>query len=287
MMDWTIVGTAVATMGGTGLVLGGMLAVASKKLAVDIDPKIEAVLEVLPGSNCGACGYAGCEGAAEAMAAGDHGVALCKAGGQETANKVAHVLGKDVEDVGARKVAALNCSGGCKVARAQYHYEGHPTCASAYALHGGPIACSKGCIGFGDCVQSCPFDAMNMGPDCRPEIDMDKCTGCGICIEACPHSREGLLSLVEEGSPIVVACNSNDGAKQTRAVCKSGCIACKACEKACKQDAIHVKDNLAVVDYEKCIGCGDCVAKCAPKCIVLTAWGEESVKLNEPEMAEV
>ncbi|RJQ55842.1 MAG: RnfABCDGE type electron transport complex subunit B [Actinobacteria bacterium] len=267
-------------MGGTGLVFGSILAVASKRLAVEIDPRVDAVLGVLPGSNCGACGYPGCEGAAEAMASGDGGTGLCVAGGQETANHVAHVLGLDAEAVGVRKVAVLNCNGGCTIAKAQYDYDGVSSCRAAHALHGGPLACERGCIGFGDCVASCPFDAMKMGDDRRPAIDEGKCTGCGVCVTACPHGREGLLSLVEETSPIVVACNSHDAPKMTRAICKSGCIACKACEKVCEHDAIEVRDNLAVVDYEKCTGCGKCVEKCAPKCIVLTSWGEKSVEVE-------
>ncbi len=259
-------------MAGAALLFGLILAIASRKLAVHVDPKVELVLAELPGSNCGACGYVGCEQAAEEIAADESDVSTCVAGGQEVANRVAHALGKDAVDVGAPKIAVLNCGGGCKVATIRYDYHGVPTCAAARALHGGPLLCQSGCVGFGDCVKSCPFDAMAMGPEGRPEIDIDKCTGCGICVTTCPMGGEGLLALVEEGAPIVVACCSHESAKATRNACPKGCIACKACEKVCESDAIKVVDNLAVVDYEKCTACGKCVERCPTKCIVTTRW---------------
>lgn len=282
-MDYGIVIKAVLAMAGTGLVLGIMLAVASRRLAVHIDPNVEAILEVLPGSNCGACGFAGCESAAEAMADGEHGVDLCVAGGQAVSNGVAHILGKDAVDVGARNVAVLKCNGGCQVASHRYEYHGIPSCAAAHHLHGGPLVCERGCLGFGDCVAACPFDAMVMGPEQRPEILADKCTGCGVCVSACPMGEQGLLTLAEEGAPIVVACSSHDSPKATRQACSRGCIACKACEKVCEPDAIHVIDNLAVVDYDKCTGCGACVEKCPTKCIAI---GERRVEEENPLAVE-
>ena len=286
-MDYMIVIRAVAVMAGTGLVLGILLAVASRKLAVQINPHVEAVLQVLPGSNCGACGFAGCEPAAEAMAEGHAGVNLCRAGGQEVANKVARVLGKDQVDVGVPEVATCRCSGGCKISAIRYDYHGVPKCSAAHALHGGPLVCQHGCTGFGDCVAACPFDAMVMGAEERPEIIIDKCTGCGVCVQTCPMGPEGLLSLVDEGSPIVVACSSQESPKASRHACPRGCIACKMCEKVCPVDAIHVIDNLAVVDYEKCNGCGACVEKCPTECITLTRWAQPGGFPSEREVAEV
>ena len=135
------------------------------------------------------------------------------------------------------------------------------------------MLCEHGCIGFGDCVAACPFDAMIMGPEARPEIIVEKCTGCGICVTTCPMGDEDLLKLFDEGIPIVVACSSHESPKATRQACSRGCIACMKCEKVCPVDAIHVVDNLAVVDYAKCDGCGECVAACPTKCIIFTQWG--------------
>lgn len=274
MMDYQIIIKAVMALAGTGVVLGIILAIASRKLAVEINPHVEAILEVLPGTNCGACGYAGCESAAEVMADGNHGVAICVAGGQSVANQVAHVLGMDQVDTGVPKVALQKCGGGCKVSTIRYDYHGVPTCGAAYMLHGGPLVCEYGCIGFGDCVAACPFDAMAMGPERRPRIDLDKCTGCGICVTTCPMGSDDLLKLEDEGSPILVACCSHEGPKPTRQACPRGCIACKACEKVCEDDAIHVVENLAVVDYDRCTACGKCIEKCPTKCIHWTRWGQ-------------
>jgi len=161
-----------------------------------------------------------------------------------------------------KKIAILHCAG--KNVADRFEYKGLPTCRSADMFQGGPKECLYGCIGFGDCFRVCPFDAIKM-IDGFPVVDEAKCTACGKCVEACPKD---LFSLRNLKKLVHIACQSNDPAKITRRVCKVGCISCKKCEKICPFDAVHVENNLAVIDYEKCTSCGKCVGECPTKTIV-------------------
>lgn len=264
-MDWNLVIYAVVAMGGLGALLGGILAVASVKFHVEVDPRVEKVREVLPGANCGACGIPGCEAAAEAIVEGKIPYDACIAGGNSVSEAVAEVLGIEAGEWAEPLVTVLRCQGGRGKVQLRYQYQGVADCHAAQLVAGGPLACAYGCLGFGDCVEACPFDAMRMAEDGLPQIDLDKCTRCGICINICPRD---ILAFLPESAEVAVLCVSKDKAKVVREACKIGCIACKACEKVCEPEAITVVDNLAVIDYTKCTSCGKCVEKCPTKCLV-------------------
>ena len=259
-MSWV----GVLALGLIAAAFGYGLAYASKKFAVELHPKVDAVLKVLPGANCGACGMAGCAAFAEAVVAGKVPVDGCIPGQKKVARKIGEILGKKVEEKEGKK-AQLYCYGNKENCPDKFTYKGIKTCEGAMLVGGGQKSCSYGCLGFGDCVKVCPFDAMRMGKDGLPKINHEKCTGCGKCVKTCP---KGILHLAPEKSKVHVRCSSKDPAKDVMKVCKVGCIACKQCEKACPVDAIHVIDALAVIDYAKCISCGKCVTVCPRKIIL-------------------
>ncbi|MCK9432312.1 MAG: RnfABCDGE type electron transport complex subunit B [Candidatus Omnitrophica bacterium] len=253
---------AVIILGVLGLVFGIGLAVASKKFNVQVDPKLEQVQHLLPGGNCGACGNPGCFGFAESLLKGGNTVDDCRVCSEEIKEKIAGImgvaLGKQV-----RKVATLHCAGGVKV-KDKYVYSGVEDCVAANMVLGGQKSCVFACLGFGTCARACPFGAITISAEGLPVINKDKCRACNKCVLACPKK---LISLVSVTHPVFVACSSHDMGKDVRAVCSVGCIACRMCEKACKFDAIHVIDNLAVIDYHKCTSCGECVKVCPTKTI--------------------
>lgn len=264
-MDLTLVLKAVGALTGIGVLAALLLSTASRKFHVDVDPRVEAVFNALPGANCGACGSPSCFAAAEAIAAGERPVNACVAGGQSVADAVAAAAGVAVCEF-VPVISARHCGGGTNAVRV-FELSGASTCAAANRLAGGPLACTAGCLGLGDCAAACPFDAIHMDGRGLPVIDPVKCTGCGICVQTCPRGQIGLLELVTDGAPVVVRCNAHDRPKERKANCSMCCIACKKCERECPADAIHVIDMLAVVDYEKCTGCGICVEVCPQSCI--------------------
>lgn len=262
-MDWSIILKAVLALGASGLILGVALAFAAKRFHVEVDPKVERIHEVLPGANCGACGHPGCFAAAEAMAEGKAAAHTCTAGGHGVAHQIATILGVTVSELPVPVKVVAACSGGRNKSALRYAYDNMNDCDSANLLAGGPLACDYGCLGYGNCVRSCAFDALKMD-DALPLRDTDKCTGCGACIGACPKN---IMMLVPASAPVYVACNSNAKGKVVRSICEFGCIACKKCERVCEPGAITVVDNLAVVDYGKCDGCLKCVSECPTGCI--------------------
>lgn len=256
---------AVGALASLGVIAAAMLAVAARKFHVEVDPLVESVASALPGANCGACGNPSCFAVAEAMVAGTMPATACVAGGKSVAETVASLIGANSCEVVA-VISVRHCGGGSNAVRA-YEYGGIQSCNGVSRMAGGPLVCTTGCIGFGDCLRACPFGAIEMDVRGLPVIDVVKCTGCGICVRECPRGQISLLELVPDAAPVVVRCCAHDKPKARKAGCTMCCIACKKCEKECPADAIHVTDLLAVVDYEKCTGCGTCVSVCPQNCI--------------------
>ena len=250
-------------VGGTGLFIGVFLGVAGKKFAVEVDEREEAILGCLPGSNCGGCGYAGCASLAKAIAEGEAPVSQCPVGGAPVAEAIAAIMGQEV-GANARKVAYVKCAGTCEKAKQKYDYSGIEDCIMANMLqNNGPKACTYGCLGMGTCVKACPFDAIHI-VDGIAQVDKEICKACGKCVAACPKK---LIELVPYDQKYLVKCNSKDKGKDVLSVCSIGCIGCKMCEKVCESDAIHVLNNVAYIDSEKCTSCGKCAEKCPKKVI--------------------
>lgn len=245
-----------------GILAGILLTAASRIFAVKTDERIETVNEALPQINCGACGFSGCSDYARAIVENGEKTNLCKPGGSEAASRIADIMGT-AEETAERVTAVVRCSGTCDTEKKDFSFSGYNTCRNAKQYYGGPWSCKYGCIGLGDCAEVCPSGAISTDNGLA-RVDPIKCIGCGLCAEVCPND---IIDLRSSENRADVLCSSRDGGKAVRAVCKSGCIACKICEKQCEYDAIHVKDNIAVTDYEKCTACGKCAEKCPAKVI--------------------
>lgn len=247
---------AVGVLSVLGAVFGGILAVASRVFAVKVDERLPKLVAALPGANCGGCGFAGCQAYAQAVLDGKASIGLCAAGGGEAAKKMAEIMGVEAQEV-ERKVAMVKCRG--QNHRAKGQYEGLSDCRAAMFVTGdGPSACPNGCLGFGTCLSVCKFGAISIANGVA-RIDADKCTGCMQCVEICPRK---VIIPVTYYTDIVIACSNLDRGAYTRKVCDLGCVGCRLCEKQCDHHAIHVINNLATIDYTKCVSCGRCAAVC-------------------------
>lgn len=256
-MDYTTIINAVLVLGILGAVFGLLLAIASKVFAVDSDPRLELVLNALPGANCGGCGFAGCSAYATAVTEGTAEVGACPVGGAGVSEAIAGIMGIQVTK-NERWVAQVKCRGGVNSER-KANYEGLTDCLAAMKVSGnGPLECAYGCLGYGTCVAACPFDAIRLH-DGVARVDHDKCTGCMSCVNACPRH---IIVKAPYEADILVACSSKEKGAALRKTCNIGCLGCKICEKTCENDAIHIIDNLAVIDYEKCDSCSACAEKC-------------------------
>lgn len=253
-----------------GAVFGAALALASKVFAVKKDPRAEEIGEILPGANCGGCGYAGCAALAEAIAKGEAKTSSCIVGGDEIAEKVAAIMGVSSAEKPVRKRAQVMCSGTSELALKKYVYEGAADCHAAAKLGGGSKLCPNGCIGLGSCVAVCPFGAIEI-KDGIAAVNYEKCRGCGLCEKTCPKH---IIKLIPYDAHQWVGCMSVDNGKITRSYCQVGCISCRLCEKNCESGAIHVNDFVASIDYDKCTNCRVCVEKCPRKII----WSDLSQK---------
>ncbi len=245
-----------------GIIVGAGLVFTAKKFYVEVDEREAAVREVLPGNNCGACGYAGCDAMAAAIAKGEAPVNGCPVGGSSVADKIGGIMGVAAEE-GVKKAAFVRCKGTCEVTKNQGNYIGVQDCRSA-ALSGLCLTdCSYGCLGLGSCVKVCPADAIHVVNGVAV-VNTSRCVSCGLCVKACP---KGLIEIKPVNSRVAVQCSNKDRGPAVKAVCSAGCIGCTLCEKQCESDAIHVVNNLAQVNYDNCTQCGKCAAKCPTKVI--------------------
>jgi Na+-translocating ferredoxin:NAD+ oxidoreductase subunit B len=265
---------SIVTLAALAAVFGLFLSMAMRKLRVTKDPRIEKVTETLPGANCAACGMPGCSAYATRIVEEKFAVDLCPVGGSETAGKIAEIMGVEYGGGTAAVTARVHCRGGIAETSVRFEYAGPRNCAAANGVMGGFKVCGYGCLGFGDCVRSCRFDAMYMDDNGLPVIMQDKCTACGLCVKACPRL---IISLVPKDNEIYVMCNNEEKAPVMKKGCSVGCIACKMCEKVCREAlaeknpgidpakielAIEVTNYLARINYDRCIKCYRCVYVC-------------------------
>jgi len=254
---------AIVFLGGAGFLLGFILAFAAEKFSVKTNPLEEKLLSLLPGANCGACGYPGCSGYAESMASGKAEPGKCPVlSSQEAINEIFRLMGKEPV-VSNRKTAVIFCGGG-NDCRDNFEYKGIESCAVASRYYGGPKSCEYGCIGLGDCARVCPFGAITYKKGEVPLIDEEKCTACGLCVEACPKK---IIHLVECKYRYHIRCSSLDKGARVRQICPPGCIGCGICVKSCPQNDIILENNLARMKYDRCDNCGICMEKCPTRTI--------------------
>ena len=256
--------TPILIVGIIGLLAGVILAVASIVMAVPKDEKAEALEEILPGANCGACGFSGCSGYAAAMAKGEAKPGLCSPGGADVAQKCAQLLGGGNVEM-EYKTALVHCLGSYDNTTDKMVYDGIPSCSAAAFLMGGITSCRYGCMGLGDCQRACEYGAITI---CNglARVDPAKCKGCSQCVAACP---KGIISLVPLKKQAVVKCSNCDKAKDTMKVCNIGCIGCGKCSRTCESGAIAVENGVAKVDPQKCTACGKCVEACPRHAITM------------------
>lgn len=255
----------ILVLGVTGLILGAILAYSSKIFEVKTDPKIEEVMSVLPGVNCGACGYPGCSGYAEAVVKLGAEINLCAPGGSSTVEKLAEVLGRDSSDSGEKRVARVMCQGDNSKTGRKYEFDAElKNCATSMLYFAGDKKCEYGCMGYGDCERVCPFDAIHINEKGISVVDEQKCTACGKCITICPKK---IIKLLPETNKFSVLCQSKDDGQKSRKICSISCIACGICVKNCPVNAIKIENNLANIDTKICNNCGICGVKCPTNAI--------------------
>jgi len=280
-MDAMIIVFAVAVLGALAVIFGLVLAIAAKVFEVKVDERLPLIQACLAGANCGGCGYPGCAGCAEAMLAGKAPVTACAPAGAEGAAKIAAILGMEAPS-GEKMVAHVLCNGGTN-AKKNFEYRGVTDCLAATKVCGGSVLdCKYGCLGFGSCVAACQFDAIHIGENGAAVVDKDACTNCGACREACPRK---LIVEVPYKQKVFVNCSNKDKGPAVTKVCAVSCIGCGMCERTCKFDAIHVINNVAVIDYDKCKNCTMCAKACPKNAIEPIPTPEEKEKFKAAQKA--
>lgn len=260
---------AVISLCAIGIVAAVILYFVAQKFKVIEDPRIDEVNEILPGANCGGCGFAGCRNFAESMVkAGNLEGFFCPVGGNATMAQAAAILGLQAVEK-APMVAVVRCNGSRTHAPVKYRFDGPATCFFAHQLFSGESGCPYGCLGLGDCVAACKFDAMYMDPDTGlPVVVEENCTACGACVTACPRSIIELRNKGPKGKRIFVSCVNKEKGAVARKNCAVACIGCGKCVKVCPYDAITLENNLAYIDYIKCKLCRKCVPECPTDAIL-------------------
>ena len=263
-IQWIQVLYALLALGGVGAIFGLILDIADKKFAVEQDERVTKVRAACAGANCGACGYPGCDGFAAAVVKGEAPVNGCTAGGAKTAAAIAAIMGVSAGS-SEPKVARLLCQGAHGVAKERYHYDGYKSCQMASQMVGGPKMCSYSCVGLGDCMDVCKFDAIKIENGIAV-FDENKCVACGMCEKTCPRHA---IAVVPKDATVLVRCQNSDTGRVAVEACMKACIACKRCEKTCQYDAIHVANGFASIDTSKCTRCGECAKVCPRGCITV------------------
>jgi len=259
-----IITIAIISTSVIGFLCAALITVASKVMFVKIDERVEKIRACLPGVNCGACGFSGCDGYAQALVKGDAATNLCPPGGSAVLEEINEILGVSAGEGFAKKTAIVKCLGDCETMSDKMDYVGLKTCFAAKQLYGGQVSCTFGCLGFGDCVSVCPVSAICI-ENSLARIDRRRCTDCAVCLKACPT---GVITIETEPVHVAVMCKNTEKGARLKDKCLKGCIGCMKCVKACTAEAITVNESLAVIDYSKCTGCGECVGQCIKKCIV-------------------
>ena len=258
-----VISTTVLILGGIGVIAAVVLYFVAKKFHVYENPKIAEIEELLPGANCGGCGMSGCHAFAKACAETDSLDGFnCTGAGKDIMEKISVIVGLEAK-AGVRRVAVMKCHGGCEERQVVNNYDGVDSCAMEGTLYQGETDCNYGCLGRGDCVASCIFDALHIDHESGiAVVDIDKCTGCGKCVKTCPRHLLELVP-VEPDKPIVwVACMNHDKGALAMKECTLSCIGCGKCKRVCNHDAVTVDDFVAHINPEKCVGCGECEGAC-------------------------
>lgn len=262
----------VLLLAAVGLLAGVGLSLAEMSVGGGSSEEETALLELLPGANCGVCGYPGCAGYAQAILKDNAPLQLCRPGGQDTVDQLSALLGRGADAL-SDEIAWVHCGGKTSALKkaGDYQYRGYATCYAFAQQLPALQSCLYRCVGLGDCVQSCGFDAIHIA-DGIAAVSPDDCVGCKACVESCPQDLISMVPSITAGNKGVaqMMCNSKASAKTVRAVCEVGCISCGLCVTACQYEAITLVQRLARIDGEKCVGCGDCVSACPQDCILLT-----------------
>jgi electron transport complex protein RnfB len=249
-------------LGAVGFLCGIALAIASRMFAVKIDPRIEVLENILPGGQCGGCGFPSCHAYAQNILESGAPPNRCVLGAN-IVDEISKILGKEVATV-ERKTAVIQCLG-ADTAVKLYEYGGIASCRAASLYSSGDNLWTYSCLGFGDCVEVCPFGALSIASRGTPVVDREECTGCGKCITACPKHA---ITLIPQQARVYIGCNSKDKGKEVRKICEVGCLKCRRCIKVCPEDALSMQDNQVNIDYSKCTNCGLCIEECPSKIIV-------------------
>jgi len=256
--------SGLVLLSGIGLLFGVILSVAKIKLAVHKDERITTILDLLPGTNCGACGFPGCLQYATKIVKDNMDISYCPVGGEAVIEAISKVVQTDSANRPEKRIPAILCKGGKVNAVDKFEYIGPLSCLAASQISNGHKVCRFACLGFGDCVLSCKFDALHMDKNGLPVLSEEKCSGCGICVLDCPRN---LIIMRPKRTVTHMCCRNTEKFSIMKKGCSVGCTGCKLCEKACIYDAIHVVNFCASIDYEKCTDCGKCFDVCPAKVI--------------------